>query len=57
VPFMDERRDAAELAEQLSAVLGSIEAGELTCSAATRHRIEGAVLALSTWRAIRRRKP
>jgi hypothetical protein len=45
---MDAQRDAAELAEQLSAVLGSIETGELTCSAAMRHRIEGAVLALGT---------
>jgi hypothetical protein len=36
----------ADLAEQLRQVLGSIEAGELTCSAAMRHRIEGARLAV-----------
>jgi hypothetical protein len=40
--------DPAELSMQLRQVLVSIEAGELTCSAAGRHRIEGAVLTLST---------
>jgi hypothetical protein len=38
----------AELAMQLRQVLALIDADELTCSAAMRHRIEGAVLALNT---------
>lgn len=35
-----------EAAEHLRTLLAAIEAGELHCSTATRHRIEGAVLAL-----------
>jgi hypothetical protein len=37
--------EAEEIAEQLGTVLASVEAGELQCSAAMRHRIEGAWLA------------
>jgi hypothetical protein len=38
--------DVAEVADGLRALLADLEAGELSCSAAMRHRIEGAVLAL-----------
>ncbi len=36
-----------ELRDQLAATLAAIEAGDLTATAATRHRIEGALAALS----------
>lgn len=39
---------AAETAGKLRSLLGEIEAGELGCSAAFQHRVEGAVLALET---------
>jgi len=38
--------EARLVAEGLEAVLGSVRAGELTCSPAMRSRIEGARLAL-----------
>jgi hypothetical protein len=38
--------DVAETAKGLRAVLDEIEAGNLVCHPATRHRIEGALLAL-----------
>lgn len=44
----DVRADAAKAAESLRLVLASIDAEELSCSPATRHRIEGAALALES---------
>lgn len=44
----DVRGLAAEVVGGLRALLGEIENGELGCSAAYRHRVEGAVLALET---------
>lgn len=38
---------AATAAERLAVVLAAIDAGELVAPAATRHRIQGAVLALN----------
>ena len=38
--------DLAEVAAGLRALLAGLGSGELSCSAALRHRIEGAVLAL-----------
>lgn len=43
---MAEQAPQAEAAAQLRTVLAEVDAGELSCSAATRHRIEGAALAL-----------
>lgn len=40
------RTDWQAAADALRAVLTSVESGELTCSAALRHRLEGAALAL-----------
>lgn len=40
------RAETAALAEDLRAILADLEAGELKGSAATRHRIEGALAAL-----------
>ena len=40
------RNDVKALAETLEAVLASIDAGELTASASTRLRLEGAIVAL-----------
>lgn len=46
---MDETQElAAEVAFMVRALLASVDAGELSCSAAMRHRIEGAVLALES---------
>lgn len=42
------RELAAETAGQLRTLLAEIKAGDLTCSAAYRNRVEGAVLALET---------
>ena len=42
--------DLGEVADQLRAVLAAVEAGELACTAVTRRRIEGAVLALDVLR-------
>lgn len=39
-------REARAATGHLRAVLDEVEAGRLVCSAATRHRLEGAVLAL-----------
>lgn len=40
------REEARTAAAQLQAVLDEVVAGRLVCSAATRHRMEGAVLTL-----------
>ncbi len=48
---MTVRVTAAELAavrDQLAALLDEIGAGRMTCSAATRHRIEGAVITIES---------
>lgn len=37
---------ARDLADRLAALLAAIDSGELTASAATRYRLEGAVVAL-----------
>lgn len=39
-------KDATEAATALRAVLAEVEGGEMVCSAAMRHRMEGAALAL-----------
>jgi hypothetical protein len=39
--------EARQLRDGLRRMLDRLESGELTASAATRHRIEGAVVALS----------
>lgn len=41
------RAELAQAADQLRAVLGRIEAGELTAKPAMMHRLEGAVVALA----------
>lgn len=38
--------DLAEVAANLRRVLDEVDAGELSCHPATRHRLEGSVLAL-----------
>jgi hypothetical protein len=45
---MAEQAPAADAATQLRAVLAAVDAEELSCSASTRHRIEGAALALES---------
>lgn len=39
-------RTLTEIAGSMRRMLGAIEAGELTCSAAQRHRFQGVVVAL-----------
>lgn len=41
------RAEVASLAESVEALLAAIDAGELAASAATRHRVEGAAVALA----------
>jgi hypothetical protein len=41
-----DERTAAEVAVSMRRLLASIEAGELSCSAAQRHRLQGAVVTL-----------
>lgn len=41
-------RTVAEAAEGVRALLAAVEAGELTCSAAYRNRLQGAVVALES---------